>query len=109
MIGHMGEFLPYSLMRIDDRYDFFEAHPPISHPPSYYVNNNVLITTSGVNDTAPLLCALSVMGPERVLFAVDYPYQYNESAAEFIDTAPISDHDRNLICHANAERVLKLQ
>jgi 2,3-dihydroxybenzoate decarboxylase len=108
MIGHMGEFLPFSLMRIDDRYDLYEAHPPITHPPSYYVKKNLLITTSGVNDTAPLLCTMSVMGVERVLFAVDYPYQRNEPAVEFIDTVPISDHDRDLICHGNAERILKL-
>jgi 2,3-dihydroxybenzoate decarboxylase len=109
MIGHMGEFLPFSLMRIDDRYDFFEAHPMITHAPSYYVKNNLLVTTSGVNDTAPLLCTISVMGAERVLFAVDYPYQHNEPAIEFIDTAPISNHDRDLICHGNAERILKLR
>ena len=109
MIGHMGEFLPFSLMRIDDRYDFFEAHPVITHAPSYYVKNNLLVTTSGVNDTAPLLCTISVMGAERVLFAVDYPYQHNEPAIEFIDTAPISDHDRDLICRGNAESILKLR
>jgi 2,3-dihydroxybenzoate decarboxylase len=108
MIGHMGEFPPFSLMRIDDRYDLYQAHPVITHPPSYYVKNNLLITTSGVIDTAPLLCTLSVMGAERVLFAVDYPYQRNEPAVEFIDTAPISDQDRRLICHRNAERILKL-
>ena len=28
---------------------------------------------------------------------------------EFINTAPISDHDRDLICHGNAERILKLR
>jgi 2,3-dihydroxybenzoate decarboxylase len=108
MIGHMGEFLPFSLMRIDDRYDLYQADPVIAHPPSYYVKNNLLITTSGVNDTAALLCTLSVLGAERVLFAVDYPYQRNEPAVEFIDTVPISDHDRDLICHGNAERLLKL-
>jgi 2,3-dihydroxybenzoate decarboxylase len=109
MIGHMGEFLPFSLMRIDDRYDFSEAHHVITRPPSYYVKNNLLVTTSGVNDTAPLLCTMSVMGVERVLFAVDYPYQHNQPAVDFIDTAPISDHDRNLICYGNAERILKLR
>jgi len=109
MIGHMGEFLPFSLMRIDDRYDFYQARPGITHPPSHYIKNNLLITTSGVNDAEPLLCTMNVMGADRVLFAVDYPYQYNEPAVEFIDTAPISDYDRDLICHRNAERVLKLK
>jgi 2,3-dihydroxybenzoate decarboxylase len=72
------------------------------------VKNNLLVTTSGVNDTAPLLCTISLMGAEWILFNVDYTYQYNEPVVEFIDTAPISDHDRDLICHGNAERILKL-
>jgi 2,3-dihydroxybenzoate decarboxylase len=108
MIGHMGEFLPFSLMRIDDRYDFYEGHHAITHPPSHYVKNNVLVTTSGVNDIDPLLCAMGVMGAEQILFAVDYSYQYNGQAVEYIDSAPITDHDRALICHENAERILRL-
>jgi len=36
------------------------------------------------------------------------PYQHNKPAVRFIDTAPISDHDKDLICHGNAERILKL-
>jgi len=30
-----------SLMRIDDRYDFLQARPAISHPPSHDVKNNL--------------------------------------------------------------------
>lgn len=108
ILGHMGEFLPFSLARLDDRYDFYVADSPLNHPPSYYVKNNVLVTTSGVNDRAPLLCTREVMGADRILFAVDYPYQRNEDAAAFIDAVPLSDADRALICHGNAERLLRL-
>ena len=48
------------------------------------------------------------IGTERILFAVDYPYQRNEDAVRFIDSVTLSDRDRALICHENAERVLKL-
>lgn len=109
MLGHMGEFLPYSLARLDDRYGFYEAHPKLEHPPSQYVKRNVAVTTSGVNDAAPLQCALEVMGSDRVLFAVDYPYQRNAEAVAFIDSVEISEMDRDLVCHQNAERILKLQ
>jgi len=108
MLGHMGELLPYSLARLDDRYDFYEANPKLEHPPSHYVKHNVVVTTSGVNDAAPLQCALDVMGADRVLFAVDYPYQRNADAVAFMDEVDISDADRALVCHENAERILGL-
>lgn len=66
------------------------------------------VTTSGVNDAAPLLCAQLVLGSDRIMFAVDYPYQRNDDAAAFIDGVTLSDTDRDLICHGNAERLLKL-
>ena len=108
MLGHMGELLPYSLARLDDRYDFYEADPPIGEPPSAYVRRNIVVTTSGVNDAAPLRCAIDALGSDRVLFAVDYPYQRNDEAVAFIDAVDISEEDRARICHRNAERILRL-
>jgi len=106
IIGHMGELLPFNLTRLDDRYDYYVGNPPIPHPPSFYIRRNVMITTSGVNDAAALRCAIDVLGADRVMFAADYPYQHNEPAVEFIRSAPISDSERELICHGNAERLL---
>lgn len=108
LLGHMGEDLPYSLARLDDRYDFYVGQPPIPEPPSAYVKRNIMVTTSGVNDAAPLRCAIDVMGADRVLFAVDYPYQRNEPAVAFIEGADLTDEERTLICHANAEALLGL-
>lgn len=108
VVGHMGENLPYSLARLDDRYDFYVGEPPIAEPPSAYVKRNVMVTTSGVNDPAPLRCAIDVMGVDRVMFAVDYPYQRNEPAVAFIEGADLDAHEREQVCHANAERLLGL-
>jgi 2,3-dihydroxybenzoate decarboxylase len=108
ILGHMGELLPYNLARLDDRYDFYVGTPPIPQPPSFYIRRNVMITTSGVNDPAPLRCAIDVLGADRVMFAADYPYQRNEPAVEFIRSAPISKTERALICHGNAERLLRI-
>ena len=108
IVGHMGELLPFNLARLDDRYEFYVADSPLQHPPSHYIKHNVLVTTSGVNDAAALLCTQLAMGADRIMFAVDYPYQRNDEAVAFIDTAPMTDTDRELICHGNAERVLKI-
>ena len=108
IVGHMGELLPYSLARLDDRYDFYVGDKPLAEPPSAYVKRNVMVTTSGVNDPAPLRCAIDVMGADRVMFAVDYPYQHSGPAVDFIDGADLTDEERRLICSGNAERLLGL-
>ncbi len=66
------------------------------------------VTTSGVNDAGALLWTQLAMGADRIMFAVDYSYQRNDEAVAFIDAAPLTGADRELICHGNAERVLKI-
>jgi 2,3-dihydroxybenzoate decarboxylase len=55
-----------------------------------------------------LLGAIGEMGPEAVMFSVDYPYESTAIAADFIEQAPLDDHVRDLVCHGNAERIFKL-
>ena len=81
---------------------------PIQKMPSEYIQQNVMVTTAGSFSDAPLQCAISALGADRVLFSVDYPYEYTNEAVEFIEKAPISDSDREKICHGNAERLLRL-
>ncbi len=75
---------------------------------SDYFRTNFHLTTSGYFTIPPLLCALMVFGPERILFAVDYPYSPNASGRLFLNTAPISPSALEMISHGNAERLLKL-
>jgi 2,3-dihydroxybenzoate decarboxylase len=42
------------------------------------------------------------------LFSVDYPFENCSVAAEFIETAPITEAVRTKVCHTNAESLLKL-
>jgi predicted TIM-barrel fold metal-dependent hydrolase len=42
------------------------------------------------------------------MFAIDYPFESNEQAAEFIRTAPLAPDDKARMAHANAERILRL-
>ncbi|MOA05129.1 Amidohydrolase [compost metagenome] len=57
---------------------------------------------------AALTGAIGEMGAESVLFSVDYPYESTATAAEFIETAPLDEATRALVCHGNAARILKL-
>ncbi len=108
ILGHMGEMLPYVLWRIDSRYAMMQHKNPIKKVPSAYIRENVMITTAGSFSSAPLVCSLLALGSDRIMFSIDYPYEYTEEAVHFIDNAPISELDREKICHLNAERLLKL-
>ncbi len=108
LLGHMGETLPFILWRLDSRYKMMQHRYPIEKMPSEYIKANVMVTTAGSFSDAPLQCAITALGADRVLFSVDYPYEYTNEAVEFIEKAPISDSDREKICHGNAERLLRL-
>ena len=108
LLGHMGETLPFILWRLDSRYKMMQHRYPIQKVPSEYIQQNVMVTTAGSFSDAPLVCAITALGADRVLFSVDYPYEYTNEAVEFIEKAPISESDREKICHGNAERLLRL-
>jgi 2,3-dihydroxybenzoate decarboxylase len=109
ILGHMGETLPFFLWRFDSRWqlELGEDLAPEALP-SAIIKRNFAITTSGVCATQPLLLALEALGEDSVMFSVDYPYEDTQTAADFIEAAPISDAVRAKICHSNAERILRL-
>jgi 2,3-dihydroxybenzoate decarboxylase len=108
LLGHMGEALPYVLRRVDDGWKGSPQSKQLQHLPSYYVKKNILITTSGNCSTEALLCALLALGADHILFSADYPFVPLQNMVQFIETAPISEIDREKICHLNAERLLKM-
>ena len=48
------------------------------------------------------------LGADKILFAVDYPFESSKEAAQFIQSVPICDSDKEKICHLNAEKLLGL-
>ncbi len=108
ILGHMGEGLPMLLWRFDSRFAVYSHGVKLQLRPSEYFGRNIVITTSGVCSHAALACSLAEMGEQSMMFSVDYPYESNTIAADFIETAPISDAVRALVCFGNAARLLKL-
>jgi hypothetical protein len=51
---------------------------------------------------------MEVLGIDKIIFSVDYPFSDNVQAREFLDSAPISDDDREKIAHGNVERLLRM-
>jgi 5-carboxyvanillate decarboxylase len=109
VLGHMGEGIPYWLWRIDYTYNAF--HPPgqrMQLTPSEAFRRNFVITTSGVNSHATLKYVIEVLGIDNVLWAIDYPYQAAPGSVEFMNTAPVSEADREKLFHGNAERIFRI-
>jgi 2,3-dihydroxybenzoate decarboxylase len=114
IIGHAGEALPFWLYRLDymhgatvrsQRYPFMK---PLNNPVSHYLRNNVFITNSGVAWQPAIEFCQKVIGVDRVLYAMDYPYQYVPEEVGFCDAMSISAADKKAFFQTNAERVFKL-
>ena len=80
----------------------------LAKPPSQYIKENFLVTTSGMCSAEPLNCTLAALGPSRVMFAADYPFERAEEAGHFIDTVKLDEKLRDDICFNNAVKHLKL-
>ena len=114
VIGHLGEALPYWLFRIDFMHAPMAAarrYPgvgPLARKPSEYLRENVYVTTSGMAWEPVILFAQSVLGMDRVLYAMDYPYQFVPEEVQVTDNLPISDEDKKKLYQTNAETVFGL-
>src|SRR5687768_7649776 len=107
-LGHLGETLPFLLWRFDSRAgpDFYNV--PLKKPPSQYIKENILVTTSGMCSAEPLNCTIAALGHERIMFAADYPFEKAEEAGHWIDTVKLDAKIRDDICFNNAVKHLKL-
>lgn len=110
-IGHMGEAVHFWLWRIDFMSLRAQAQgraPKLKLKPSEYFKNNFVITTSGQESHLALDFSIRALGVDNVLWAIDYPYQPTTPAVEFMDSAPVTDEEREKIYHGNAERVFHI-
>ncbi|MBR0353470.1 MAG: amidohydrolase [Oscillospiraceae bacterium] len=117
IVGHLGENIPYGLWRFQSHWakavsgggpDEIKQRVKLKKSPTDYFRNNVWITTSGNFSVPALKCAAEVLGPERILFAVDYPFEECAEASDFIENADIPERYKQMICFDNAKELLKL-
>ena len=116
VLGHLGEGLPFWLGRLDNRYQNILRRggleplgmKRLSRLPSEYFRTNFHITTSGMMSNPPLQFCLDMFGTDRILFAVDYPYEQTAEAVPFIRAAPLDDDAMRKITHQNAERLFRI-
>jgi gamma-resorcylate decarboxylase len=107
VLGHLGERIPYDLWRLDHRLTKV-PHIPAKRTMTDYFRTNVHVTTSGHFSTPSLIHAMQSIGTDRVLFAVDYPFEDHEQGAPWFDRVDISEADRIKIGRTNAIKLFKL-
>ena len=114
VVGHLGEALPFWMYRLDYMHragvvaNRYERMKPLQGKVSDYLRRNVYITTSGFAWEPAIKFCQSVLGADRVLYAMDYPYQHDLAEVIASDNLDIPDDMKKMLFQTNAERVFKL-
>lgn len=113
-VGHMGEALPYWLYRLDYMHGVtvrskrYECLRPLKQRVSDYLRNNVYVTSSGYGWEPAVRFAQQVLGIDRVMYAMDYPYEYETDEVRALDAMDIPVAEKKMFFQTNAERVFRL-
>ena len=110
VLGHLGEGLLMAIPRMEHRlrHQSPDTHGAHEKPPTHYLNNNFYVTSSGIFRTPSLQSAILEFGADRILFAVDYPFESITEVASWFDSCPISEEDRLKIGRTNTANLLGL-
>lgn len=110
VLGHMGEGLTLALPRMDHRlrHQFPASHGKHLKLPSQYLSENFYLSTSGILRTQALLNAIAEVGVDRILYAVDTPFESARESADWFENVPICEADRRKIGSANAAQLFRM-
>jgi 5-carboxyvanillate decarboxylase len=113
VVGHLGEALPFWLFRLDYMHRAtvnskrYACMKPLQRKVSDYLRENVYVTSSGMAWAPAIQFCQQVLGVDRVLYAMDYPYQFEASEVVAMDAIG-SELDRRKFYELNARAVFKL-
>lgn len=114
VVGHLGEGLPFWTWRIDFMHrgglasGRYANWAKLEKKPSDYLRENIFITTSGMPDPLSIEFCQQRLGMDRVLYAMDYPYQSDPAEVTATEAVNCTDGDRALLFEHNARSVFKL-
>ena len=115
IIGHMGEALPFWAYRLDYMHratvlsNRYESIKPLRKNPSDYLRENFFITNSGVAWEPAIKFTQEIVGVDRVMYAMDYPYQYAADEVKAMDNMAMSAEVKKKFFQTNAESVFKIK
>lgn len=104
--GHWGETVPFFLQRMDD------TMPPavtgLRRTIGDTYRDQVWVGPSGMLNTPHFMFVREVLGIERIVFSVDFPYLTMTGARDWLESLPIPEEEKELIAFRNAEELLRL-
>jgi 5-carboxyvanillate decarboxylase len=113
-VGHGGEAIPYWLFRVNYmhlagvRSQRYPRLKPLQHDMFHYMRTNVVVTTSGMACELAIKLCIDQLGEDRVMYAMDYPYEYVADEVRTHDNLAIGFEAKKKLMQTNAERVFKL-
>jgi len=108
ILGHLGEGLPFYLDRLEDHTCLAAKRRGLKKSIAEVMHENVIVTTSGNFSPAAFQCTRDVLGIDKIIFSVDWPYESNKLGVEFLKRLALAPHELEMLAHGNAERLLKL-
>jgi 5-carboxyvanillate decarboxylase len=114
VLGHVGESLPFTLYRLDYMHQASVAsgrYPGmgrLDRKVSDYMKENFHYTNSGVAWEPPIRFLQEVVGVNRVLYAMDYPYQYKPEEVVLLDGMAMDPAAKRAFFEDNATALYKL-
>ncbi|MEO5773735.1 MAG: amidohydrolase family protein [Sphingomicrobium sp.] len=114
VLGHVGESLPFTLYRLDYMHQAsaasgrYEGMPALKRKISDYLRENFYYTNSGVAWGPPIRFLQDVIGVDRVMYAMDYPYQYKPEEVTALEQVEMSPEVKRAFFETNARRLFKL-
>ena len=108
LIGHIGENLPFSIARAQ----FILSRGPLKTKRTLeeYFRESFWLTTAGYFSLPPLDCARQIVGIDRILYSVDYPFAGMDTGRQFLESmrAGLSQEDMEKIAWRNAAEILRM-
>ncbi len=104
--GHWGEMVPFFLQRMDDMMP--SEVTGLSRTISRTYRDQVSVTPSGMLNLPHFRFIHEVLGAERIMMSVDYPYLTMRGARAWLEVLPIDEDERAAIAHGNAKALLRL-
>ncbi len=103
ILGHWGEVVLFYLDRLSSLARVAHLQKPIAE----YFQQNLYVTSSGMWSQSYLQRTLELVGPDRILFSTDYPYQYRpgKPGRSFLEEAALSPEQKELFAHGNWDRL----
>ena len=104
--GHWGEGIISMLDRMD--YMMPKKMTGLQKNISDYYKENIYVTPSGIISPINLESVVKYVGADHVIWAIDYPYIKPDDATDFLMKSNLTDEEKELISHKNAEKLFKM-